>query len=253
MTRQPFKPSQTTTENVLELVHSDVGFKKSDECDPFVEFKGCTDCETERRLQSLQSDNGIEYINSKVEQLFKEEGILHWKSTVYSPPSNRKAKHLNQTLISIATINKELCLLDDVITKQMETAGPHRNEVTADDTNMVWLSFPDLLRNRWRQHTSEECRTVNPSDPTSVGEALASVHKDKWCTAIASEMSSLKCYNIWKLVDRSKADCVVGSNEVFTTKRSGEGEMVQFKARLVVLGYSQIFGVDWESYSPVIR
>ena len=58
----------------------------------------------------------------------------------------------------------------------------------------------------------------------------------------------------WELVDRPQERKVIGVKWVFRTKLNADGSVNKYKARLVVKGYAQIFGVDYsETFAPVAR
>lgn len=54
----------------------------------------------------------------------------------------------------------------------------------------------------------------------------------------------IKKNKTWVLADRLKHKKVIGVKRVFTTKFSFDGSINKYKIRLVIKGYSQIFGVD---------
>jgi hypothetical protein len=63
----------------------------------------------------------------------------------------------------------------------------------------------------------------------------------------------VKC-ETWDLVPPPDDACIVGSKWVFKVKRKANGEVDRYKARLVVQGYSQTYGVDYEEvFAPVAR
>ncbi|KAE8969750.1 hypothetical protein PR001_g27405 [Phytophthora rubi] len=70
------------------------------------------------------------------------------------------------------------------------------------------------------------------------------------------ELVSLREHGTWKLVARAKAkrQAVITNRWVFVVKRDAQGRILRFKARLVINGFKQQFGVDYvETFAPVIR
>ena len=58
----------------------------------------------------------------------------------------------------------------------------------------------------------------------------------------------------WQLVQKPFDRKVIGVKWVFITKFSADGSMNKYKARLVVKGYTQVFGVDFsETFALVAR
>ena len=58
----------------------------------------------------------------------------------------------------------------------------------------------------------------------------------------------------WELVERPKHRKVIGVKWVFRTKLNADGSINKHKARLVVKGYAQIFGVDFfDTFASVAR
>lgn len=58
----------------------------------------------------------------------------------------------------------------------------------------------------------------------------------------------------WELVDRPQNRKVIGVKWVYRTKLNADGSINKHKARLVVKGYAQIFGVDYsDTFAPVAR
>lgn len=134
--RLPFKQSNTKTNEVLELVHSDFcgpvevdslgGSKyfltflddfskkvfvyiiktKSEVSAKFIEFKQLAENQTGKRIRILRSDNGKEYCNQGLLSVLNKFGIQHQLTATYSPQQNGKAERINRSLVEKAT-----CLL----------------------------------------------------------------------------------------------------------------------------------------------
>lgn len=67
-------------------------------------------------------------------------------------------------------------------------------------------------------------------------------------------MDALNKNDTWELTDLPKGKKVIRNKWVFKTKYGPNGEVDRFKARLVIKGCSQRYGVDYdEVYAPVVR
>ena len=76
----------------------------------------------------------------------------------------------------------------------------------------------------------------------------------KWQEAIRKELDGLEKMGTWKLVKRPADTNVVDTKWVLRIKKNSAGEINKYKARLVVRGFTQIYGVDYyETYVPVAR
>lgn len=76
----------------------------------------------------------------------------------------------------------------------------------------------------------------------------------QWMAAMKEELSMIKKNQTWELVDRPHDRKVIGVKWVFRTKLNPDGSVNKHKARLVVKGYAQVFGVDYsDTFAPVAR
>jgi len=88
-------------------------------------------------------------------------------------------------------------------------------------------------------------------EPASAAEAM---EEKKWKLAMEEEMYMIEKNQTWKLVERPQNRKVIGVKWVFRTKLNADGTINKHKARLVVKGYAQVFGVDFsETFAPVAR
>jgi hypothetical protein len=69
-----------------------------------------------------------------------------------------------------------------------------------------------------------------------------------------AELSSIMEHKVWELVDLPKGRKVIGSRWVFDLKKDSSGTITRFKAHLIVKGYIQVQGIDYdETYTPTSR
>ncbi|KAK4381253.1 Retrovirus-related Pol polyprotein from transposon TNT 1-94 [Sesamum angolense] len=81
---------------------------------------------------------------------------------------------------------------------------------------------------------------------------MSDINLGKWLEAMKSEMDSMSSNQVWTLVDRSKGVRPVGCKWVYKCKIGADGEVTTFKAKLVVKGYTQQPGLEFEeTFSPV--
>ena len=92
-------------------------------------------------------------------------------------------------------------------------------------------------------------------EPLSYAEAMQSEDAERWVEAIASELNSLDKNETWEEVDElPPGRRALGSKWVFRIKRNADGMITRYKARLVVKGYEQREGIDYdETYAPVAK
>ena len=90
------------------------------------------------------------------------------------------------------------------------------------------------------------------SDPTTYEEVMADVDLAHWVKAIKSEMESLDSNQVWDLLEALANNKPIGCKWVYKRKRGSNGKVETFKARLIVKGYTQREGIDYEeTFSPV--
>lgn len=130
--RLPFKDRGKKTNNLLELVHTDVcgpietpamngtnyfvtfvdnyskkAFTylmkhKNEVKDIFEEFCLEVENETDRKIKILRFDNGLEYISKELRDRLKASGIKHQTTIRYTPEQNRVSERMNRTIVERA-------------------------------------------------------------------------------------------------------------------------------------------------------
>ncbi|WRX29372.1 Reverse transcriptase [Theobroma cacao] len=89
------------------------------------------------------------------------------------------------------------------------------------------------------------------TEPSSFAEVPVD---EKWKQAMEVEMSMIRKNQTWILVKKSDKQKVIGVKWVYRTKLNSDGSVNKYKARLVVKGFSQVYGVDYlKTFAPVAR
>lgn len=76
--------------------------------DTFEKYKQLVENQLNRRIKVFRSDNGTEFVNTRMNSLFTKCGIVHQKSTPYTPQQNGLAERTIRTITE-----KARCLLYD--------------------------------------------------------------------------------------------------------------------------------------------
>ena len=95
-------------------------------------------------------------------------------------------------------------------------------------------------------------------EPKSVQDARNSPDWPEWLNAMRAELSSLVKNKTWELVSQNhlnaKGKRTLGAKWVFKIKRGADGQILQYKARWVVKGYEQRYGLDYDqTFAGVVR
>ena len=100
-------------------------------------------------------------------------------------------------------------------------------------------------------------RVLNSGEPASYNDALKHQYAVQWKNSIKEEIDSLDLNKTWDLIDEDtflrSGKRAIGSKWVFKQKRNADGSK-RFKARLVIKGYEQKHGIDYEeTFAPVAK
>lgn len=90
-------------------------------------------------------------------------------------------------------------------------------------------------------------------EPRNYKEAMASPEAEFWKQACEEELRGLIKRGTFTLVSLPPGAKAIGSTWTFKKKRNAAGEVVRYKARLCVQGFTQVWGVDYgDTHSPVV-
>jgi ATP-binding cassette subfamily B (MDR/TAP) protein 1 len=98
------------------------------------------------------------------------------------------------------------------------------------------------------------CLLTEDGEPSTFHEAIKSTDVSMWMTAMQEEIEALHKNNTWDLVPLPQGRKAIGNKWVYKIKRDDNDQVERYRARLVVKGYAQKEGIDFnEIFSPVVR
>ena len=77
--------------------------------------------------KAIQIDRGREFVNEKLEQWCKEQGIELRLTALYSPPKNGVAERMNRTLTELARANLNSHEIPEYLWEYVRTRNPIAN------------------------------------------------------------------------------------------------------------------------------
>ena len=89
----------------------------------------------------------------------------------------------------------------------------------------------------------ENAMAISEDEP-SLKEALNGDERTAWIDAIDAELSQMEKVNAWVPVIPPPNANIIPCRYVFCRKRNDTGNIVRYKARLIVKGFKQQFGID---------
>lgn len=95
---------------------------------------------------------------------------------------------------------------------------------------------------------------IDIPEPATYAQALAGEHSEQWQQAMDDEMASLLSLGTWELATLPAGARALPVKWVYKVKRDPKGNLERFKARLVVKGFAQRPGIDFqEVFAPVSK
>ncbi|TPX73796.1 DNA-directed DNA polymerase [Chytriomyces confervae] len=129
-----------------------------------------------------------------------------------------------------------------------------RNKVAAKDISSA-VDQSNIIEGSRRRRATYALSAVT-EDPKSIAEALERDDAAKWKDAILDELNSLVENGTWEVIDLRKepTENIADTKWVHKRKQDAAGVFEKYKPRLVVRGFTQVEGVDYdETFAPVVR
>jgi hypothetical protein len=94
---------------------------------------------------------------------------------------------------------------------------------------------------------------LDNDEPMTYTEVMIRPDSEKWLGAMESKIESMHDNQVWNLVDLIVGVRPIGCKWVFKKKMDKDGNVHIYKARLMVKGFKQIHGIDYdETFSPIM-
>lgn len=177
------------------------------------------------------------------------------------------ATNIPVLMSSDGTFNEQFRLKDhgiDSIDIQNQISGLKQQENGADGGDQKH-SIETLITSlicAMEQHQGKEWLTIPAEvvkgldllEPKTYQQAMRGPASSKWDAAVVEETNSLNENRTWTITNRPKDKRVLSGKYVFKIKTDSTGNPERYKARWVVRGFEQEYGVDFqETYASVVK
>lgn len=135
----------------------------------FKKYKSSLENETGEKLQTLRTDNGLEFVNRRLKKETEKSGIRHERTVAYTPEQNGRAERENRTLVEAArsmllakklwaeTINTAAYVLNRVSKEKLKNKSPYelwyRKQASIEHLRTigteVFVHIPKQKRLKW--------------------------------------------------------------------------------------------------------
>lgn len=138
-----------------------------------------------------------------------------------------------------------------------ESTGGEERAPAGDENVPIQEEEPQRMRTRNMGAKHVQVNRVNAvllKDPTSYRQAMRDPRAEKWRQAIMEELDALEKNDTWKVAKKPPGAKCLHSKWVFKLKTHEDGTIERYKARLVVRGDEQEYGVDYTfTFSAVLE
>ena len=140
------------------------------------------------------------------------------------PESGGKRVRIPRSVTNVATLG-EIQMVDDVVATLLGEA------------DSIWLSDD-----------------VHYREPETYQESLDCADHEEWKTARYQERKALGKRDVFDVVPKPTGEKILKSRYVYKRKHNKDGSIKKYKARLVVLGFGQVPGIDvFNTFAPVVK
>ena len=135
--------------------------------------------------------------------------------------------------------------------EEASTEVTSSSNVSEDMHSPRYRSLTDLYSETSPITQDKEAHLLSGEEPLSYTEAA---HEEVWRRAMREEILAIDKNNTWESVIPPPNCRPIGLKWIFKLKKNPQGEVIKHEARLVVKGYSQRKGINYdEIYAPIVR
>ena len=138
---------------------------------------------------------------------------------------------------------------EEVEVSTLNTKMTSSSSVSEDNQPPRYRSLSDMYSETTPITPDEQAYLLSGEEPLSYSEAA---HEEVWRQAMREEMLAIDQNNTWELEIPPPNCRPIGLKWIFKLKKNPQGEVIKHKARLVVKGYSERKGIDYEEVFALI-
>nr|GFA39088.1 hypothetical protein [Tanacetum cinerariifolium] len=252
---------------------------KDEAFEVIISFIKKTQVNLQLQVQRVRTDNGTEFKNKTLVKFFDEimkssttnvetsnaeiplhgEEVFHEVSESFQGESSSSSLNddvqQSQEEVILPSSNTQLIPINMVPNgdENFYQPYPHEKKWTKDHTLRKIIDDPKSSV-RTRGQLVNSCLfscLLSFIKPANVAEALRDAD---WVSTMQEELDQFARLKVWRLVPRPEGKFEIKTKWIFKNKKDESSLVIQNKARLVAVGYSQQEGIDYdETFAPVAR
>ncbi|XP_056695777.1 uncharacterized protein [Spinacia oleracea] len=262
---------------------------KEETFEEFVAFASRVQRQSNHKLVHIRSDHGTEFQNKKFDDLCKESGISHNFSAPRNPQQNGVVERKNRTLEDMTrtmliasglpksfwaeALNTACYVLNRVLVRAIKNKTPYElnRGRKPSITHLRIFGCKCFVHNNGKDQLGKfDALSTTPEGNFELGLTRKTEDEEVKRTSqieeqtqdvetpeggtVEEELNEFERNKVWHLEPTPLANRVIGLKWVFRNKQDEHATITRNKARLVVKGYNQQEGIDFEeTFAPVAR